>query len=122
VLKGTLLAESLRPGMELRVAGLRLTRLSRRDVSASVSPTQPALWTFLEFEGDDDVADALAHSLARCLREGEWYADFVVGDEHVVVFADKVFRYRRGDQSGRAEAIEYGRTTGVPDHQLDWAD
>jgi hypothetical protein len=31
MLKGTLLAESLRTGAELRVAGLNLTRLSRQD-------------------------------------------------------------------------------------------
>lgn len=28
--------------------------------------------------------------------------------------------YRRGDQAGRAEAVEYGKTVGVPEHQLDW--
>lgn len=38
MVKGTLLAESLKIGAELDVAGLRLTRVSRRDVSASVSP------------------------------------------------------------------------------------
>jgi hypothetical protein len=38
------------------------------------------------------------------------------------VFAGKIFRYRRGDQTGRAAAVEYGRTVGVPDHQLDWTD
>jgi hypothetical protein len=124
MLKGTLLAESLRVGAELHIAGLRLTRLSRRDVSASVSADQPSVWTFLNFEADEDAADALAQALARCLlADGGWYADFTVGDEeHVVVFADRIFRYRRGDLAGRAEAVEYGRTVGVPEHQLDWAD
>lgn len=67
MVKGTLLAESLRIGAELDVAGLRLTRVSRRDVSGSVSPSQPAVWTFLEFEGDDDAAAPLADGLARAL-------------------------------------------------------
>jgi len=65
MLKGTLLAESLQIGAELRVAGLRLTRVSRRDVSATVSVSQSPVWTFLEFEADDDVAGPLAESLAR---------------------------------------------------------
>jgi hypothetical protein len=122
VLKGTLLAESLRTDAGLDVDGLRLTRLSRRDVSASASADQPSIWTFLDFEADDDVAGPLARSLAGALANGGWYADFTVGEDHVVVFAGKVFRYARGDRTGRAAAVEYGRTVGVPDHQLDWTD
>jgi hypothetical protein len=80
MLKGTLLAESLRIGAELRVSGVRMTRVCRRDVSASVSADQPPVWTFLDFEAADDAADALAQSLAQCLlAEGGWYANFVVG-------------------------------------------
>jgi hypothetical protein len=86
-----------------------------------VSAGQPRAWTFLDFEAADDAADALAQSLARCLlAEGGWYADFTVGNDHVVVFANRIFRYRRGDLAGRAEVVEYGRTVGVPEHQLDW--
>jgi hypothetical protein len=123
MVKGTLLAESLKTAAELSVVGLRLTRVSRRDVSASVSAVQPPVWTFLEFEADDAVAGPLAESLARSLLdEGGWYADFRAGDDHVVVFAGKVFHYQRGDQDGRAEAMDYGRAMGVPEHQLDWPD
>jgi hypothetical protein len=123
MVKGTLLAESLKIGAELSVAGVRLTRVSRRDVSASVSAVQPPVWTFLEFEADDAVAGLLAESLAQSLlAEGGWYADFQAGDDHVVVFAGKVFRYQRGDQNARAEAMGYGRAMGVPEHQLDWPD
>jgi hypothetical protein len=123
MVKGTFLAESLRIGAELSVAGLRLTRMSRRDMSGSVSAAQPPVWTVLDFEADDEAAGPLAESLARSLlAEGGWYADFGVGDDHMVVFAGKVFRYRRGDQGGRAEAMDYGRAVGVPEHQLDWPD
>jgi hypothetical protein len=123
VLNGTLLAESLRIGAALDVAGLRVTRLCRRDVSASVTSAQPSVWTFLDFEAGDDVAGPLARSLADALlADGGWYADFTVGDDHVVVFAGRIFRYRRGDRAGRAAAVEYGRTVGVPDHQRDWTD
>lgn len=123
MLRGTLLAESLRVGAVLEVAGLRAARVGRRDVAESAAGGQPSVWTFLEFEADDDVADVLAASLARSLLvEGGWYADFAVGADHVVVFADKIFRYRRGDQARRAEAEEYGAAVGVPAHQLDWVD
>jgi hypothetical protein len=35
-------------------------------------------------------------------------------------WSGKVFRYRRGDEAGSAEAIAYGRSVGTPEHQLDW--
>jgi hypothetical protein len=123
VLKGTLLAESLRIAAPVELTGLRLTRLVRRDVSTSVAAAQPSVWTFVEFEADDAVAEPLASSLAAALlAEGGWYADFTVADEHVIVFANRVFRYRRGDAAARREAEAYGRAVGVPDHQLDWRD
>jgi hypothetical protein len=123
MLKGALLAESLRVGAELIVPGLRLTRLSRVDVSASALSTQPGVWTFVEFEADDELAVPLAEALAGALlAEGGWYADFAVGDDHVVVFAGRVFRYRRGDAEARGEVVAYGASVGVPAHQLDWAD
>lgn len=118
MLKGTVIAESLRPGTELRVAGLRVPRLSREDLSASVTPAQPPVWTLLEIEAEDDAADTLALLLSQSLlAEGGWYADFAVGGDHVVVYAGQIFRYTVGDRAGRAEAEEYGRRMGVPDSQ-----
>jgi hypothetical protein len=123
MLTGTLLAESLRVGAELIVPRLRVTRLSRVDVSASSLSTQPGVWTFVEFEAEDEQAVPLAEALkGALLAEGGWYADFRVGDDHVVVFAGRVFRYRRGDVEARAEVVAYGSSVGVPAHQLDWAD
>jgi len=51
MVKGTVIAESLQIGAELRIAGLRLTRLSRQDFSKSVTAAQPAVWTIVDFEG-----------------------------------------------------------------------
>ena len=60
-------------------------------------------------------------ALASCLRaEGGWYADLRVGDERVIVFAGRVYRYARGDAAVSAEARAHGRSMGVPEHQLDW--
>jgi len=123
MIKGLLLAESLRLDAPISVPGLRLSSIRRADVSASVTGGQPPIWTFVEFEGPDEAADPLAQALSASLEpEGGWYADFGVGDEHVVVFARRVFRYPNGDQDGRAAAAEYGRSVGVPEPQLDWSE
>ena len=123
MIKGILIGDSLRAGAELKPSGWRVTRIWRFDWSAIAAPEQPPVCTTIEFEGEDDQADALAEALSRNLkREGGWYADFRVGNDHVVIFADKVFRYRRGDREARAEAMRYGESVGTPRHQLDWPD
>jgi hypothetical protein len=121
MITGTLLAESLRVGATIEVPGLRIRSLRREDVSASTTGTQPNVWTLIEFEAPPEAADALTETFKETLlAEGGWYADFRAGDEHVVVFAGKAFRYPVGDEAGRAAAQEYGRSVGVPEHQLDW--
>ncbi|MET7571468.1 hypothetical protein ABZT04_23620 [Streptomyces sp. NPDC005492] len=124
MITGYVLGESLRPGAVFAPHGLRIRKVERTDVSASAAAGQPGVWTLVEWEADDDgAADAVAEALAAALEPTlGWYADFTVGDERVVVFAGKVFRYRRGDEAGRAEAVAYGRSVGTPEHQLDWAE
>ena len=76
MLHGRLLAESMKVGRDLQVAGLRLTHLGRHDVSGSVSATQAGVWTFVDYEPPDEVADELARQLARIfVPEDGWYAD-----------------------------------------------
>ena len=123
MVKGTLLAESLRIGAVLEVDALTVGRIFRSDVAATVTSAQPGVWTFVEFEGPDEIADTLARSLAETLRrEGGWYADFTVGNDHVVVFADRVFRYERGDRKERRKIEEYAAAVGVPLQQIDRVD
>jgi hypothetical protein len=123
MLTGTVIAESLRIGSELRVPSMRIVRVERVDVSASSTPAQPDVFTLMDLEADDEVADRLADTLAATLADGPaWYADFRAGDEHVVVFPGRIFRYTVGDAGGRQEAVEYGRGVGIPEPQLDWGD
>ena len=121
MLTGRIIIESLRVGSELRIPGLVTTWISRQDVSSSTAPFQPDTWTLLDFEAPDEQYDALVAALSDALAAGQgWYADFRVGDDHVVVYPGRVFRYRAGDSAGRAEAMEYGRKEGIPENQLDW--
>jgi hypothetical protein len=120
MIEGTLIAESMRVGAEL--GGVRLvTRKISRAAAGDVSAGQPELWTFIEFEADEQNADILADALAKVLdQQNGWYTDFRTAEETWVVFSGRVFRYTRGDSQRRAEAAAYGRSVGVPEHQLDW--
>lgn len=137
MIRGRIIAESLRTGTDVHVVGLRLVGLGRHDVSASTLPAperradqeqhgvvdaQPSVWTFLDVEAPSSRADELASTLAASLEPAlGWWADFTVDDaERVIVFAGRVFRYRIGDKAGRAGAVAWGRAGGTPEHQLDW--
>jgi len=120
MIEGTLIAESIRAGAEL--GGVRLvTRKIRRAPQGDVPAGQPELWTLIEFEAEETDAEVLADALAKVLDpEHGWYADFRTRHETFVVYSGRVFCYPRGDSPGRAEATAYGRSVGVPEHELDW--
>ena len=120
MIAGALIGESMRSGAELEAVPLAVRKIARMPYG-DIAAGQPELWTVIEFEADERDAGALADGLATVLKkEGGWYADFRSPEESFVVFADRVFRYPRGDSAGRAEAAEYGRSAGVPEAQLDW--
>lgn len=120
MLEGVLIAESLRAGAQLTGIPLRITKLTRVEMT-DPGQDQPRLWTLLDFAADELEAERLADQLASSLSStGGWYTDFHTSRETFVVFADKVFRYARGQAEGRREAQEYGRSVGVPEQQLDW--
>ena len=122
MLEGVLISESLRVGAELGGVPLRVSKITRVEASDAVDE-QPQRWTLLNFAAADRDAERLAEQLAAVLSPtGGWYANFNTPEEAFVVFANKVFRYPRGQAEGRRQAQEYGRSVGVPDTQLDWGD
>jgi hypothetical protein len=132
MLTGRLLTESLRVGADLSIPGPARYSPRQNDVSSSTTPedsavdvdgdqpggatnAQPQVWTFLDFEAPDERAEELAEALAAALDTVTgWWADFIVGEEHVVVFANRVFRYRIGDHKGRDEAVAWDVPLGPP--------
>lgn len=116
--EGVLIAESLKVGAQLdrRLTVTKITRARPDNTSAE----QPGVWTILEFDLADDQAQPFADWLAEALDEPGWYCDFRSDQDVFVIFPGRVFHYPRGDESGRAEAVGYGRQLGVPPSQLDW--
>lgn len=115
---GTLVAESLAPGMPIE-CGLTLRKLQRITV-ASPALDQPSEWTLIDFSCPDDAVGLFAQQLADAMRPGSWYCDFGSARTKYVVFGGRVFAYPRGDQAGFDEAVAYARSVGVPESQLDW--
>jgi hypothetical protein len=119
MIKGALIAESIKPGTTLEGIPLVIRKLYRL-APPNVTPEQPPTWTVIEFEAGEDHAEALATALTAMLDAPGWYCDFKSPSERFVVFPGRFFRYARGDKVARAEAQSHGRSLGVPEAQLDW--
>ena len=120
MIEGVLIAESLRTGTHLEDVALTVRAIARAD-NGDTDAGQPLTWTFIEFEAPLDDAEELAAALSRSLDQRlGWYCDFRSPTETFVVFAERVFRYQRGDAVGRSEAEAHARSVGVPESQLDW--
>jgi hypothetical protein len=119
VIEGTLIAESLRVGTSLENLNLTVRKISRYRAGGT-TPDQPDIWSVLDFEADEAEAEGLARVFADALDQSGWYVNFQSPAESFIVFPDRVFRYPRGDEAGRAEAQAYGRQLAIPDPQLDW--
>ncbi len=120
-LRGAIVCESLKPGTVIEGYEMRITRWSRYEIGEPAD-WQPGVWTLVEFEADEEESDALAQRLSKDLDEPGWYANWYSSSEAVVVFPDKIFRYKRGDARRRKAAQQYARNCGVPEAQLDWDD
>ena len=119
MLEGTLIAESLRVGTTLADLNLIVRRISRYRAGGT-TPDQPEIWTVLDFEAGDGDARELAEVFAGVLAQPGWYVNFQSPAESFVIFPGKVFRYPRGDATGRAAAQAHGRQLAIPESQLDW--
>jgi hypothetical protein len=75
-------------------------------------------WTLHSiFIDEDQVAE-----LSRSLDNGPWYIHiWKQGQDEVrVIFKDKIFDIKFSDKSTWTEAIEHGKSLGIPEGQLDF--
>lgn len=119
MLYGLLLKESLEDTSILEL--VRVTKTESWQVG-NAAPYQPATWTALSFEAEENQADALADKLSQALKPQGWYINAFTATQVYVIFPNKVFKYRKDDSIQRAEAQQHGRSIGIPESQLDWGE
>jgi len=115
---GLLLKESLKDPAVLD--SLTITQTETWEVERPAG-WQPGLWTAVTFEGPEAEADAVAARISRAI-DSRWYANLSTEHDTIVIFHDRVFRYRRGDPVQRDLAQQYARAIGVPAWQIDWGE
>jgi hypothetical protein len=71
---------------------------------------------------DVEVSNKEIEELNKALADGPWYMNFWKkdGDEMIVVFKERTFKMKASDKTTWNEAIEYGKSKGIPEEQLDF--
>lgn len=116
---GLLIKEGLRDETVLK--HLTVTKTEAWDVE-NAEGGQPKQWTAIYFGVDKEKIDEVAEQLSHSLKPKDWYLNISGEDSIFCVFPGKVFEYKRGDTEKRIEAIEYGKSVGIPESQLDWSE
>ena len=75
-------------------------------------------WKLREVE----ISKEWAEKLGEYLGNGPWYVHFWEpgSDDVLVVFKDKNFWIKHSDKNTWVEAVEYGKSIGIPEGQLDF--
>ncbi len=107
--KGTIVQESLiddRILNEFRFLGFRVTNKEKPEER----------WHLFTVEATETVIV----KLSKYIKPEKWYAHFWNGDNIIAIFSNKVFRFKFSDKSSWKEAVEYGKSIGIPGGQLDF--
>ena len=116
---GLIIKESLSSDTILTDPGLKIVKTEQWDINERVAAFQPANWSAIFIEGSEEKIDDIASKLAQVILP-KWYANISDATTEYVIFHGKIFHHRKGDEADAAEAIRYGRSIGIPEHQLDW--
>ena len=116
---GLIIKESLASDTILTESGLKILKTETWDIGERRAAFQPDTWSAIFIEGSEEKMDEFVGKLAQTILP-KWYANISDSMTEYVIFHGKVFKHRKGDKTDAAAAVKYGRSVGIPDHQLDW--
>lgn len=115
--RGMLLKERYADDVVLRALETAKTTLWKvKDASRELKTR----WTVISFEVDSPSGEAVAEIFTRFLKKHDWFVFLHNDDWSHVIFADKSFKYPKGEAKGRANAVEYARSIKIPELLLSW--
>lgn len=107
--EGTVVEESL-----LDSRFVNLLEVSGVHISSAENPEDR--WHLYKVKvSEEEIA-----SLSKQIKPKHWYMHFWNGDDVIVVFPGKTFRFKHSDKSTWQPAIEYGKSINIPEEQLDF--
>jgi len=116
---GLIVKESLKDIRILEGNDIKVLRIEKWEVGERTADFQPATWTAIFIEGSEEDLDRVAMKISKVILN-RWYANLSDELTEFVIFQNRIFKHKRGDKEDAKEAIEYGKSIGIPENQLDW--
>ena len=113
--RGTIIKESLSDELILDLIVIEKVEIRKTENHAV---NQPKYWTAISFNVN---SEEFTNELSKALKE-EWYVDLGNNIEKIIVFKNKVIKYKLGDLTGKQQAIDHCKKIGVPESQMDWCE
>ncbi len=116
---GLILKESLKYVDILEDKDIRVSRIENWELGDRAADFQPNIWTAIFIEGIEENIEQVAKKISKAILP-KWYANLSDNSTEFVIFHNKIFKHKKGNKEDAKEAIEYGKSIGIPEHQLDW--
>jgi len=116
---GLLLKESLKNTNFLLDHRITITKEETWRVGKRAVDWQPKIWTAVYITGNDTDLEDIAATISAAILD-KWYANLSDSTTEHVIFHNKIFSYPKEDKAAKQKAWDYGKSLGVPEHQLDW--
>ena len=116
---GLILKESLKYVDILENKDIKISRIEYWEPGDKAADFQPDTWTAIFVEGIEENIEHVAKKISKAILP-RWYANLSNDSTEYVIFYNKIFKHEKGNKEDAKEAIQYGKSIGIPDHQLDW--
>ena len=83
-------------------------------------PDQAKTVSIITFAVREELAGAVVDELSRLIKPSHWYADVKHEFDVYVIFPNKIFRFMPKEADKRQKAVDYAKTLGIPESQIDF--
>ena len=116
---GLIIKESLRDSKILDDKDIIISKVENWDIGERAADFQPKNWTAVFIEGNKDNIEQVAERISETILP-KWYSNLSDDTTEFVIFNKMIFRHCKTRNEDAYEAIKYGISVGIPEHQLDW--
>ncbi len=116
---GLIIKESMVNSDIFKDDDLKITKTESWILGERAADFQPKTWTAIFIEGEEEKISAITKKISKSILP-KWYANVSNNTTEYLIFNKKIFSYKKGNKEKAKEAISYGKSIGIPEHQLDW--
>jgi hypothetical protein len=98
---------------------IKISRIEEWDIDDGAADFQPKKWTAIHIEGNEKNIEKVAKKISVALLP-QWYAKLSDKFTEFIIYHNNIFKFKKTRPKDIREAIAYGISIGIPEHQFDW--